>query len=123
LGTYFLHDVPRDVPRTGPEQSYEEAENVFGEPCRFERWTGALNMTATPARQRGLGIPNLLAARAENLARATASSAAQCRSNRAAQPLLCANPLHGLLGRFAVSNHEPASAASLFAVMISIDHR
>ena len=37
LATYFLHDVPQDVLRTGPEQPLEEAETVFGEPCRFER--------------------------------------------------------------------------------------
>jgi len=37
LGTYFLHDVPQDVLRSGPEPR-EEAEIVFGEPCRFERW-------------------------------------------------------------------------------------
>jgi pimeloyl-ACP methyl ester carboxylesterase len=36
--TYFLHDVPRDVLRVGPEQPREEAATVFGEPCRFERW-------------------------------------------------------------------------------------
>jgi pimeloyl-ACP methyl ester carboxylesterase len=36
--TYFLHDVPLDVLRTGPENPREEAETVFGEPCRFERW-------------------------------------------------------------------------------------
>jgi len=36
--TYFLHDMPQDVLRTGPEQPREEAETVFGEPCRFERW-------------------------------------------------------------------------------------
>jgi pimeloyl-ACP methyl ester carboxylesterase len=36
--TYFLHDVPLDVLRTGPQQPREEAETVFGEPCRFERW-------------------------------------------------------------------------------------
>jgi pimeloyl-ACP methyl ester carboxylesterase len=36
--TYFLHDVPPDVLRTGPEKPREEAETVFGEPCRFERW-------------------------------------------------------------------------------------
>ena len=36
--TYFLHDVPQDGLRTGPEQPREEAETVFGEPCRFERW-------------------------------------------------------------------------------------
>ncbi|WP_084809689.1 alpha/beta hydrolase [Bradyrhizobium sp. NAS80.1] len=38
VGTYFLHDVPQDVLRTGPEQPREEAPTVFGEPCRFERW-------------------------------------------------------------------------------------
>jgi len=37
LGTYFLHDVPQDVLRSGPEPR-EEAGIVFGEPCRFERW-------------------------------------------------------------------------------------
>ena len=36
--TYFLHDVPQEVLRTGPERPREEAEIVFGEPCRFERW-------------------------------------------------------------------------------------
>jgi len=38
LGTYFLHDVPHDVLRAGPEQPREEAEIAFSEPCRFERW-------------------------------------------------------------------------------------
>ncbi len=38
VGTYFLHDVPQDVLRASPEQPREEAEVVFGEPCRFERW-------------------------------------------------------------------------------------
>jgi pimeloyl-ACP methyl ester carboxylesterase len=36
--TYFLHDVPEDVLRAGPQQPREEAETVFGEPCDFERW-------------------------------------------------------------------------------------
>src|ERR1700752_1814888 len=36
--TYFLHDVPQDVLRAGPKQPREEAETVFAEPCRFERW-------------------------------------------------------------------------------------
>ena len=36
--TYFLHDVPPDILRAGPERPREEAETVFGEPCRFERW-------------------------------------------------------------------------------------
>ena len=38
VGTYFLHDVPQDVLRAGPEKPREEAETVFGEPCCFERW-------------------------------------------------------------------------------------
>jgi pimeloyl-ACP methyl ester carboxylesterase len=38
VATYFLHDVPPDVLRAGPQQPREEAETVFGEPCRFERW-------------------------------------------------------------------------------------
>lgn len=38
VATYFLHDVPQDVLRAGPQQPREEAETVFGEPCRFERW-------------------------------------------------------------------------------------
>jgi pimeloyl-ACP methyl ester carboxylesterase len=36
--TYFLHDVPQDVLRTGPKQPRAEADTVFGEPCRFARW-------------------------------------------------------------------------------------
>lgn len=37
MGTYFLHDVPQEVLRIGP-QPREEADAVFGEPCRFDRW-------------------------------------------------------------------------------------
>jgi pimeloyl-ACP methyl ester carboxylesterase len=37
VATYFLHDVPQDVLRAGPEPR-EQAATVFGEPCRFERW-------------------------------------------------------------------------------------
>jgi pimeloyl-ACP methyl ester carboxylesterase len=37
VATYFLHDVPQDVLRAAP-QPREEADTVFGEPCRFERW-------------------------------------------------------------------------------------
>jgi pimeloyl-ACP methyl ester carboxylesterase len=36
--TYFLHDVPPDVLRAGPQQPRGEAEIVFGEPRRFTRW-------------------------------------------------------------------------------------
>src|SRR5215472_9644406 len=38
VATYFLHDVPQGVLRAGPEQRREEADTVFGEPCRFEHW-------------------------------------------------------------------------------------
>jgi pimeloyl-ACP methyl ester carboxylesterase len=38
VGTYFLHDVPQDVLRAGPEKPREEVDTVFSEPCRFERW-------------------------------------------------------------------------------------
>jgi pimeloyl-ACP methyl ester carboxylesterase len=38
VGTYFLHDVPHDVLRAGPQQPREEADIVFNEPCRFARW-------------------------------------------------------------------------------------
>jgi pimeloyl-ACP methyl ester carboxylesterase len=36
--TYFLHDVPEDVARDGEGRQRNEADVVFGEPCRFERW-------------------------------------------------------------------------------------
>jgi pimeloyl-ACP methyl ester carboxylesterase len=36
--TYFLHDVPQDVLSAVPEEPREEADTVFAEPCRFERW-------------------------------------------------------------------------------------
>ncbi len=38
IATYFLHDVPPEVARGGAAQQREEAEIVFGEPCRFARW-------------------------------------------------------------------------------------
>ena len=38
VATYFLHDVPQDVLRTGPQRPREQAEAVFGEPCGFENW-------------------------------------------------------------------------------------
>jgi pimeloyl-ACP methyl ester carboxylesterase len=38
VATYFLHDVPQDVLRAAPEPPREEADTVFDEPCRFERW-------------------------------------------------------------------------------------
>jgi pimeloyl-ACP methyl ester carboxylesterase len=36
--TYFLHDVPDAVQRSGPASQHEQSERVFGEPCDFERW-------------------------------------------------------------------------------------
>ena len=36
--TYFLNDVPQDVLRSAPNPPREEADTVFGDPCRFERW-------------------------------------------------------------------------------------
>jgi pimeloyl-ACP methyl ester carboxylesterase len=38
MATYFLHDVPPEVLRSGPQQPREEAEIAFSEPCRFARW-------------------------------------------------------------------------------------
>ena len=38
MTTYFLHDVPHSVLRTAPEQPREEADTIFGEPCRFKHW-------------------------------------------------------------------------------------
>jgi pimeloyl-ACP methyl ester carboxylesterase len=38
VGTYFLHDVPREILRTGPTQPREQAGVVFSRPCRFRRW-------------------------------------------------------------------------------------
>jgi len=37
VATYFLHDVPPEVLRAAPEP-HEEADTVFGEPCRFAHW-------------------------------------------------------------------------------------
>jgi pimeloyl-ACP methyl ester carboxylesterase len=36
--TYFLHDVPETVLRSGPSRQRDQAESIFEEPCRFERW-------------------------------------------------------------------------------------
>jgi pimeloyl-ACP methyl ester carboxylesterase len=38
LHTYFLHDVPEAIAEAGAPYQREEAEIVFGSPCRFERW-------------------------------------------------------------------------------------
>ena len=38
LSTYFLHDVPDAVLRDGPSDQRPQAEAVFGQRCRFERW-------------------------------------------------------------------------------------
>jgi len=36
--TYFLHDVPEAVLRSGPSRQRDQAESIFEQPCRFERW-------------------------------------------------------------------------------------
>ena len=36
--TYFLHDVPEEVLRAGPVRPREQAEAIFEDPCRFQRW-------------------------------------------------------------------------------------
>ena len=38
LPTYFLHDIPEAVLRDGPSTPRPQAETIFEEPCRFERW-------------------------------------------------------------------------------------
>jgi len=38
LRTYFLHDVPESVLRHGPSPQRDQAEAIFSEPCRFDRW-------------------------------------------------------------------------------------
>lgn len=38
VDTYFFHDVPADVAAEAAAHDREEAESIFAEPCRFERW-------------------------------------------------------------------------------------
>lgn len=38
LDTYFLHDVPPEVAAAGEHHQRNEADIVFGEPCRFAAW-------------------------------------------------------------------------------------
>jgi len=38
LATYFLHDVPPEVIQQGEAHQRPEADVVFDEPCRFDRW-------------------------------------------------------------------------------------
>jgi pimeloyl-ACP methyl ester carboxylesterase len=38
LQTYFLHDVPQEVLKTGPARQREEANIVFTQPCEFHQW-------------------------------------------------------------------------------------
>lgn len=38
VATYFLHDVPEAVLRSGPARPREQTESIFKEPCCFERW-------------------------------------------------------------------------------------
>jgi hypothetical protein len=42
LATYFLHDVPPKVTAEGPGHERNEADIVFGEPCRFKAWPPVL---------------------------------------------------------------------------------
>jgi pimeloyl-ACP methyl ester carboxylesterase len=38
LQTYFLHDVPDAVLRSGPARQREQADTVFGQRCEFNNW-------------------------------------------------------------------------------------
>jgi pimeloyl-ACP methyl ester carboxylesterase len=38
LETYFLHDVPESVLRSGPAHPRDETEIVFRQPCNFRQW-------------------------------------------------------------------------------------
>jgi pimeloyl-ACP methyl ester carboxylesterase len=38
LNTYFLHDVPDAVLRSGPPRQREQADTVFGQRCEFHNW-------------------------------------------------------------------------------------
>jgi pimeloyl-ACP methyl ester carboxylesterase len=38
LDVYFFHDVPAELVAEGAAHEREETDNVFSEPCRFEKW-------------------------------------------------------------------------------------
>ena len=38
LQTYFLHDVPEEVLRTGPTRQRDQTDAIFQRTCPFERW-------------------------------------------------------------------------------------
>jgi pimeloyl-ACP methyl ester carboxylesterase len=38
LHTYFLHDVPDAVLRSGPPRQRDQADTVFGQRCEFSHW-------------------------------------------------------------------------------------
>jgi pimeloyl-ACP methyl ester carboxylesterase len=38
LATYFLHDVPQSVIQEGAAHQRSQAESIFSQPCRFDRW-------------------------------------------------------------------------------------
>ncbi len=36
--TYLLHDIPEETLRGGPLEQPPQAETIFAQPCRFQRW-------------------------------------------------------------------------------------
>jgi predicted alpha/beta hydrolase family esterase len=37
-GTYFLHDVPDEILRTGPAHPRQQSDAIFSQACRFRSW-------------------------------------------------------------------------------------
>jgi pimeloyl-ACP methyl ester carboxylesterase len=52
LPTYFLHDVPEAILRDGPSDPRPQAEAIFKERCRFERWPSIPIRVITSANDR-----------------------------------------------------------------------
>jgi pimeloyl-ACP methyl ester carboxylesterase len=38
VDTYFLHDLPKDVAEQSAQHARDEADIIFADPCRFDRW-------------------------------------------------------------------------------------
>jgi pimeloyl-ACP methyl ester carboxylesterase len=38
VDSYFLHDLPKDVVEQSAKHARDEADVIFADPCRFERW-------------------------------------------------------------------------------------